>query len=155
MWKSTVNDYEVCETGEIRNKKGKLLGWYYNTGYKGVGSKNKYLVHRLVAEAFIPNPDNLPYVDHINGIRDDNRVENLRWASYSQNGMNSTMSKNNKAGIKGIWKDTRYKKPWTAQIHKDRKTICIGHFDTMEEAIEARQIKAIELFGVFCRENEP
>jgi hypothetical protein len=42
-------------------------------------------VHRLVADAFIPNPDNLPEVDHINTIRNDNRVDNLRWVSCSGN----------------------------------------------------------------------
>lgn len=45
-------------------------------------------VHRLVAEAFLPNPDGLPDVDHINGIKADNRLENLRWATKSANGLN-------------------------------------------------------------------
>ena len=50
--------------------------------------KTEY-VHRLVAKNFIPNPDNLPFVDHINRIRDDNRVENLRWVTALENSNNT------------------------------------------------------------------
>ena len=58
---------------------------YGMVNLKKNGEHRTEKVHRLVAKAFIPNPQNKPCVDHINGVRDDNRVENLRWLSLADN----------------------------------------------------------------------
>jgi len=85
-----LSRYHVSSSGDIRNSKnGYVLKQHPNPdGYPTVGltpSKIRvtktYLVHTLVAKTFLQQVDGKPFVDHINKIRDDNRVENLRWAS--------------------------------------------------------------------------
>lgn len=51
--------------------------------------KKRYMCHRLVAQEFVPNPDNKPYVNHINGNKADNRAENLEWVTQSENELHS------------------------------------------------------------------
>ena len=102
--------HEISESGDIRltqninkYKKGKILLQSTNKkGYKRIKLYGKtYSVHRLVAEAFIPNPENKPEVNHINGIRDDNRVGNLEWCSHIDNIHYSINILKNKVGGKG------------------------------------------------------
>ena len=88
-------NYEVSNLGNIRNMStGKNLnGTLTNNGYLVVslynnGNKTTKYIHRLVAEAFIENPDDLKEVDHINCDKTDNRVENLRWITRSDNCFN-------------------------------------------------------------------
>ena len=88
----TYKDYEVSTKGRIRNvKTGRILKQQKTKiGYLQIGlpkdkKKKWFLVHRLVATAFIPNPHGLTDVDHIDKNRQNNCVENLRWLSHENN----------------------------------------------------------------------
>jgi len=95
-------EYEISNLGRVRSlKQGKgaraidgiLKGGKDGCGYSCValrhnGTQSHQKIHRLVAKAFIPNPEEKKEIDHINRIRDDNRVENLRWATRKENNLN-------------------------------------------------------------------
>lgn len=115
MWKLFCEGYEVSRDGRVRSVdrivrcnrgirlvQGKELCFYDNKGYKRINIQGKrFAVHRLVAQAFIPNPENKPQVNHINGRHDDNRVENLEWCTDLENRRHAVANGLAPAGVEG------------------------------------------------------
>ena len=96
MWKKIIyneitTDYSVSDKGEVRkDTTNHLMKLQIQQGYSHVtiqinGKPKRFRVHRLVAEAFIPNPDGKPYVNHIDGNRQNNSITNLEWVTPAEN----------------------------------------------------------------------
>ena len=101
------SNYLIYKSGLVWSKKSnKYLKAFNNSdGYHlvDIGNKKSQKVHRLVAIHYIPNPYNLPQVDHMNRIKTDNDVSNLRWASRADNMNNKGKLKTNKSGHSNIY----------------------------------------------------
>jgi hypothetical protein len=134
------NNYLIYPNGKVYSKKTKryLKHQTDKYRYKKVslckdGKPKTHIVHRLVALHYIPNPENKREVDHINRDRKDNRVQNLRWVTSSENQQNTGKQKNNTSGIKNIsynktYDNWRYKKVY-------RGKLCRKYFKTLKEAL--------------------
>ena len=100
--------YRIGNQGTIIGHYGRPLKPFLRKEYYAVniclyGHAKSTNIHKLVGLAWIPNPENKPCIDHINRDKLNNRVENLRWATYSENNQNMPMNSRNKTGIIGLF----------------------------------------------------
>ena len=128
--------------------KGSIVGSRSTSGHLNVRAhRREYRVHQLVFlyhHGYIPKE-----IDHINGIRDDNRIENLRECTRSQNQYNSIKRKNTTSKYKGVhWNSAR--RMWMGQLGLNKKQIYLGLFDDEETAAQVVQIARIKHHGEFA-----
>ena len=126
---------------------GQIAGHLSSNNYCYVSINNKrHLVHRVI---FLWNHGYLPdNVDHIDRNKKNNKIENLRPATKSQNAINSKTRSSNTSGFRGVyWNKKRFK--WHARIRVDYRTKHLGYFDSLEEASQKYEEACKAYFGEF------
>jgi len=160
QWKAIKKypNYGASNKGRIKNlKTGRILkqnvfGKYLHISLMNEGAIKTFRVHRLIANTFLPNPEKKKCVDHINRDCYDNRLENLRFATHTENSQNKKICKNNKSGFIGVsyLKDGN---KYRARITHNNSLIHLGCYSTAEEASMAYVEKAKILFGEFFNDS--
>lgn len=149
-WKiapAPFDKYEVSQDGQVRNRctKHVLSPDKNNSGYLVVHllHRKTVLVHRLVAMTFIPNPENKKYVDHINTVRDDNRVSNLRWVTGGENARNELTAERRKQAA-AVFKTPEFRAKQSRSMQRfKRSVICVETGERWESAAEAARVLGI------------
>jgi len=163
VWKTIVGyeNYQVSSHGRVLNT-------YTNRILKPLGNKNGYLyislckeaiqkfylLHRLVARSFLENPQNKRCVDHINKVKSNNNVSNLRFATHSENAQNVGTRRRKKSS--SIYKGVAYHKPskkFIAYINLEGTRYNLGSYRNEIDACRAYNEKASELFGQYANLN--
>ena len=141
VWKSVVGfeRYEVSNMGNIRRGAKLLKPGLDTCGYRQINlykDKSRYTrkIYRILMDAFNPNTDNKPQIDHINRNRADDRLDNLRWVTCSENVRNSKGFTEELLGISWSKKNSSY----VIRLNKDGKETYFGSCDTLEKAKELR-----------------
>ena len=176
QWKTIDENtnYEISNLGRIRNKRNNYIltlnkrkdGYCSVLVLTGFKKYTRVLIHRLVAKAFIPNPLNKPVINHIDYNPSNNCVDNLEWATYSENNLWSSERISKSAKNKIITDEMRKsyskcriaksKNKYPTYIYKDisgfrfklrekGKILVDKHFKTLEQAIEFKNIYKAKL----------
>lgn len=127
-----LNDYEITTKGEIINKKNrhKLIPQPNGKGYLrvSIGGQIKF-VHRLVAEMYIPNPENKPQVNHKDGNKTNNCVENLEWVTNQENRAHARKNGLQCCGENCKWAKLNWDK--VRFIRENKDTLSVNELKTM------------------------
>ena len=151
VWKDIPNtngNYQVSNLGNVRSRYNKythridkeyhlLKPYSTKKGYLSVSikeHKTNRAVHRLVANAFIPNKESKPQVNHINGIKTDNRVVNLEWCTNQENAKHAVAT--------GLWNKQRYVRSKPV-LQYDLDHNFIKRWDSVEQARRTLNVKHI------------
>lgn len=167
QWKDIIGYeglYQVSNLGRVKRLAGKRvkqerfivtsnngLNYLFYNLWKNNKVKKAY-VHRLIAEAFIDNPENKRCVDHKDFNPLNNSIDNLQWATQSENVHKQRREKSKKSLCPGVYwcKQT---KNWLVKIVKNEKTYFAGRFNLEKEAFEAYSNLAKKLYGSFADLN--
>ncbi len=139
-WKIAKHKVRIWAIAGGMDPKGYILINFY---------ASKHRAHR-VAFAFMTGLQPVDQIDHINGVKSDNRWVNLREATNSQNQMNTDAPSHNTSGVRGVSFDIQSGR-YIAFVRKDKKWAHHSRHDRFEDAVEARQAAEVRLFGEFAK----
>ena len=146
---SNTNNEMLCDVECIEE----LLKYYWNErrGYarSSIGKKKVY-AHRIVMN--VNDYQINKQIDHINGDTLDNRKQNLRIVTSRQNGLNSSIRKDNTSGVTGVYWDKSVQK-WLVRVYENGREIRLGYFDNFDDAVIARQKGEDKYYGEYSYNN--
>ena len=134
----------IRKVGVNGTQVGDVAGYKKTNGYVSITiNSKKCMAHRLIWVLVHGSIDSKLQIDHINGVKDDNRLSNIRLVTQQENLKNKRIGKSNKSGAVGVsW----YKKTlkWCAKINVNGKMRHLGYFTNKDEAIAARKAASIK-----------
>jgi hypothetical protein len=135
--------YKVWDNGMVCGKEGRLLrpiwgrGGYLQVNLHFNGKHQTVTIHALMGKLFLPNPEGLPTIDHIDQNRTNNSLSNLKWETRRGQNLNQGMFSSNTSGVKGVCYH-KIRNAWVASISPSVNKRKRKNFKTKEEAIDQR-----------------